>query len=301
MEEKYLKQVKLVVEVIQIVATETCFALKGGTAINLFYNNLPRLSVDIDLTYLGFETRNIACENINAALNRITERLRDKGYIAKIQGNNIEKKIICANSETTIKIEPNYIIRGYVEKPEILEVCEKVEDEFGYAEIQVISKKELYGGKICAALDRQHPRDLFDIKELIKKNEINEELIKGFIAMLLSHDKPLHETLKPNIKNQNEIFEKQFIGMTNKIFTYEQHTETLKCLINLIKIVIVPYKQLLLDFVSLKANLRDFEIENLENLPAVKWKLKNLEKLQESNPVKFKEQYDKLASYFEEQ
>lgn len=301
MEEKYLKQVKLVVEVIQIVATETCFALKGGTAINLFYNNLPRLSVDIDLTYIGFETRNIACENINAALNRITERLRDKGYIAKIQGNNIEKKIICANSETTIKIEPNYIIRGYVEKPEILEVCEKVEDEFGYAEIQVISKKELYGGKICAALDRQHPRDLFDIKELIKKNEINEELIKGFIAMLLSHDKPLHETLKPNIKNQNEIFEKQFIGMTNKIFTYEQHTETLKCLINLIKIVIVPYKQLLLDFVSLKANLRDFEIENLENLPAVKWKLKNLEKLQESNPVKFKEQYDKLASYFEEQ
>lgn len=301
MEEKYLKQVKLVVEVIQIVATETCFALKGGTAINLFYNNLPRLSVDIDLTYIGFEARNIACQNINMALNRITERLRNKGYIAKIQGNNIEKKIICTNSETTIKIEPNYIIRGYVEKPEILEVCEKVEDEFGYAEIQVISKKELYGGKICAALDRQHPRDLFDIKELIKKNEINEELIKGFIAMLLSHDKPLHETLKPNIKNQNEIFEKQFIGMTNKIFTYEQHTETIKCLINLIKIAIVPYKQLLLDFVSLKANLRDFEIENLENLPAVKWKLKNLEKLQESNPVKFKEQYDKLASYFEEQ
>lgn len=300
MEAKYLKQVKLVVEVLQIVATETCFALKGGTAINLFYNNLPRLSVDIDLTYIGFETRNIACQNINMALNRITERLRNKGYIAKIQGNNIEKKIICANSETTIKIEPNYIIRGYIEKPEILEVCEKVEDEFGYAEIQVISKKELYGGKICAALDRQHPRDIFDIEELIEKNEIDKELIKGFIVMLLSHDKPLHETLKPNIKNQNEIFEKQFIGMTNKIFTYEQHTETLKCLIKLIKIAIVPYKQLLLDFVSLKANLKNFGINNLENLPAVKWKLKNLEKLQESNPVKFKEQYDKLASYFEE-
>lgn len=300
MEAKYLKQVKLVVEVLQIVATETCFALKGGTAINLFYNNLPRLSVDIDLTYIGFETRNIACQNINMALNRITERLRNKGYIAKIQGNNIEKKIICANSETTIKIEPNYIIRGYIEKPEILEVCEKVEDEFGYAEIQVISKKELYGGKICAALDRQHPRDLFDVKELIEKSKIDKELIKGFIAMLLSHDKPLHETLNPNIKNQNGIFEKQFFGMTNKDFTYEQHIKTLKCLINLIKIVISPYKQLLLDFVSLKSNLRDFEIENLENLPAIKWKLKNLEKLQETNSVKFKEQYEKLVSYFEE-
>lgn len=300
MEEKYLKQVKLVVEVLQIVATENCFALKGGTAINLFYNKLPRLSVDIDLTYIGFETRNIACQNINMALNRITERLRNKGYIAKIQGDNIEKKIICANSETTIKIEPNYIIRGYVEKPEILEVCDKVEDEFGYAEIQVISKKELYGGKICAALDRQHPRDLFDVKELIKKSEIDKELIKGFLVMLLSHDKPLHETLNPNIKNQNEIFEKQFIGMTNENFTYEQHIKTLEYLIKLIKIKISPYKQLLLDFVSLKSNLQDFGIENLENLPAIKWKLKNLEKLRENNSVKFKEQYEKLVSYFEE-
>jgi predicted nucleotidyltransferase component of viral defense system len=300
MDEKYLKQVKLVVDVLQVIATETCFALKGGTAINLFYNNLPRLSIDIDLTYLGFETRNIACQNINAALNRITENLKNKGYIAKIQGNNIEKKIICANSETAIKIEPNYIIRGYVEKPKILAVCDKVEDEFGYAEIQVISKKELYGGKICAALDRQHPRDLFDIKELINKSEIDEELIKGFIVMLLSHDKPLHETLNPNIKDQNEIFEKQFIGMTNKNFSYEQHIETLTCLIHLIKNAISPYKQLLLDFVSLKSNLRNFGIENLEKLPAIKWKLKNLEKLQENNPIKFKEQYEKLIAYFEE-
>ena len=54
MDEKYLKQVKLVVDVLQFVATESCFARKGGSAINLFYNNLPGLSVDIDLTYLGF-------------------------------------------------------------------------------------------------------------------------------------------------------------------------------------------------------------------------------------------------------
>ena len=118
--------------------------------------------------------------------------------------------------------------------------------------------------------------------------------------MPLSHDKPLHETLNPNIKNQNEIFEKQFIGMTNKNFTYEQHIKTLEYLIKLIKIKISPYKQLLLDFVSLKSNLQDFGIENLENLPAIKWKLKNLEKLRENNSVKFKEQYEKLVSYFEE-
>lgn len=299
MDLNYKNQVKLLIDVLPYIAKEECFALKGGTAINLFYNNLPRLSVDIDLTYIGFESRDIASANINNALKRIADDLNAKGYIANVQGNDIEKKIICSNKNAKIKIEPNYIIRGCIEKPEILEVCENVEDEFGYAQIQVVSKKELYGGKICAALDRQHPRDLFDIKELIEKDEINEELIKGFIAMLLSHDKPLHETLNPNIKNQIEVFEKQFQGMTNKNFSYIEHEQTLNNLINIIKEKIFPYKQHLLDFVSLKGDLGNFKINNLEKLPAIKWKIKNLQKLQSMNIKKFEEQYNQLYKYFE--
>ena len=299
MDLNYKNQVKLLIDVLPYIAKEECFALKGGTAINLFYNNLPRLSVDIDLTYIGFESRDIASANINNALKRIADDLNAKGYIANVQGNDIEKKIICSNQYAKIKIEPNYIIRGCIEKPEILEVCENVEDEFGYAQIQVVSKKELYGGKICAALDRQHPRDLFDVKELIEKDEINEELIKGFIAMLLSHDKPLHETLKPNIKNQTEIFEKQFQGMTNKNFSYVEHEQTLNNLINIIKEKILPYQQYLLDFVSLKGDLGNFKINNLEKLPAIKWKIKNLQKLQSVNIEKFEEQYNQLYKYFE--
>ena len=299
MDEKYLKQVKLVVDVLQFVATESCFALKGGTAINLFYNNLPRLSVDIDLTFLGFEKRDIAIDNIKSALNRIVDRLKAKGYTAKIQGNGVEKKITCANSETIIKIEPNYIIRGYVKKPELMTVCENIEDAFGFAEIQVISKPELYGGKICAALDRQHPRDLFDIHNYLKNHEIDEDIIKGFVVMLLSHDKPLHETLCPNIKDQTEIFEKQFVGMTDESFTYEQHIEALNKLAAIIKTKIEPYANLLLDFVSLKNNLKDFGIDNLDKLPAIKWKIRNLENLRNNNPDKFQEQYDKLLNYFQ--
>lgn len=298
MDEKYLKQVELVVKVLNDVAKEDCFALKGGTAINLFYNNLPRLSVDIDLTYTGFEAREDACKNINSALERIAQVLKKNGYTANLQGNSIEKKIICSNSDAAIKIEPNYIIRGYVYKPERMPVCEEVEEKFGYAEIQVVSKAELYGGKICAALDRQHPRDLFDIKEYFENNTFDKELLKGFIVMLLSHDKPLHETLSPNIKDQKEIFEKQFLGMTDKTFTYQNHIETLNMLISVVKENIYPYKDLLLDFVALKSDLKDFEINNLEQLPAVKWKIKNLEKLQKNNPEKFNEQYLKLTEYF---
>ena len=298
MDEKYLKQVELVVKVLNHVAKEDCFALKGGTAINLFYNNLPRLSVDIDLTYTGFEPREDACKNINSALERITQTLKKNGYTANLQGNSIEKKIICSNFDATIKIEPNYIIRGYVYNPEITPVCDEVEEKFGYAEIQVVSKAELYGEKICAALDRQHPRDLFDIKEYFENCTFYKELLKGFVVMLLSHDKPIHETLSPNIKDQKEIFEKQFLGMTDKTFTYQDHIETLNMLISMVKENIYPYKDLLLDFVALKSDLKDFEINNLENLPAVKWKLKNLEKLQKNNPEKFKEQYIKLKECF---
>lgn len=277
MDERYLNQVSLLVDVLQYVAKESCFALKGGTAINLFYNNLPRLSVDIDLTYIGFEPRTEACENINAALERIVKDLSK--YSVVLQGTGTEKKIICSNSNATIKIEPNYVIRGYINKPEIRPVSEEVEDKFGYAQIQVVSKAELYGGKICAALDRQHPRDLFDIKELLANNEFDGDLTKGFIAMLLSHDKPLHETLNPNIKDQREIFDKQFLGMTDKPFTYDEHIDTLNNLIKIVRTNLLPYKDLLLDFVSLKSGLEGFKINNLEKLPAVQWKLINLEKL----------------------
>jgi len=53
----YRSQVELLLRVLPYVAKEKVFALKGGTAINLFVRDLPRLSVDIDLTYLPFEDR----------------------------------------------------------------------------------------------------------------------------------------------------------------------------------------------------------------------------------------------------
>lgn len=64
----YRKQVQLLVRVLPLVDTEKCFALKGGTAINLFYRILPRLSVDIDLLYIPMDDRETALINIKAAL-----------------------------------------------------------------------------------------------------------------------------------------------------------------------------------------------------------------------------------------
>ena len=70
-DERFRRQVALLVRTLPVVAEETCFALKGGTAINLFVRDLPRLSVDIDLTYLPVTSREASLADIGAALGRI--------------------------------------------------------------------------------------------------------------------------------------------------------------------------------------------------------------------------------------
>lgn len=291
---EYFNQVKLLVQILPEIAKEKCFVLKGGTAINLFYNNLPRLSVDIDLTYINFDKREIAYPKINSALERINLNLNKRGFKSFIRGEN-EKKIICNNNFSTVKIEPNYTLRGCINTPQILSVCEKAEELFGYAELPILSKQEVYGGKICAALDRQHPRDLFDIFQLIENNELNSEIIKGFVVMLLSANRPINEIINPNILDKKITFDTEFNGMSDIDFTYNQHLETLDYLINNVQTKLQrDYKEILLNFVNLNLDLSDIGIPNIEKLSAIQWKLQNLTKLKNKNLDKFNEEYSKL-------
>ena len=166
MEARYLEQSRLVVEVLPFVAQEPQFALKGGTAINLFERDLPRLSVDIDLTFLPLTDRDTAIRDINAALSRICKSLDNRsGIVARLSGSEVSRKIICNRGDTTIKIEPNFILRSTVYPVRMMDDSPMAEEKLGYCRINVLSRAELYGGKFCAALDRQHPRDLFDVAQ----------------------------------------------------------------------------------------------------------------------------------------
>jgi len=62
---QYRAQVDLLLQTIPFIAEENIFALHGGTAINLFVRDMPRLSVDIDLTYLPIDNRKKALSNIS--------------------------------------------------------------------------------------------------------------------------------------------------------------------------------------------------------------------------------------------
>lgn len=298
MQDKYIKQVALLVKCLPIIATEKCFAIKGGTAINLFCMNLPRLSVDIDLVYLPIEDRDTTYQSINQALERVSQRLQKIGL--KVTSNRkAEQKLICSDGVSDIKIEPNYTLRGYVFESRLMELCSKAQDLFGYAEARIISEAELWGGKICAALDRQHPRDLFDIYNLLNNGGITPEIKNGFISLLLSGNRPLHEMLRPNFQMDMEIFNKEFAGMSDEDFSFDNAKQTFLTLVEEIHNALTDKdKTLLLDFVQLKADLQKVGIPNLDKLPGIKWKLKNLENLQNQNPDKFQEQYDKLKMSF---
>ena len=71
----FFKQAELLLRVLPLIQTESVFALKGGTAINFFVRDLPRISVDIDLVYLPVNDRETALGQMSDVLNRISEMI----------------------------------------------------------------------------------------------------------------------------------------------------------------------------------------------------------------------------------
>ena len=177
--DKYIRQAQLLVQALPYVAQEDCFALKGGTAINLFVRNMPRLSVDIDLTYVQIEDRQTSLTNMDAALERILELLKQNlnAQVRRIAGGGQnDTRIQIQTGQTQIKIETSPVGRGTLFPPELRRMTDAAEDRLGFAEMPVVAFEELYAGKLVAALDRQHPRDLFDVKLLLENEGISDEL-----------------------------------------------------------------------------------------------------------------------------
>ncbi len=299
--ESYKSQADLLLKVIPQIATEKTLALKGGTAINLFLRNMPRLSIDIDLTYLPFDNRVTALTNISDAFGRIRERIRKSIPDATVNSHFVEGKdvkLLVQSKKAQVKIEVNTITRGHLYPAQFLQVNDTVQEEFKkFAAIQVVSNAEIYGGKICAALDRQHPRDLFDVYLLFKESGITEDIKNAFIAALVSHMRSMHEVLKPNYLDQMKAFENQFTGMSAIQFTYEDFKTTRKRLVQQVNSSLSETdRSFLLSFKMGTPEWDLFPIPRLKELPAVQWKLKNIQTLIKSNPQKHEELTIKLKS-----
>lgn len=297
----YQKQAELLLRTLPSVMREDVFALKGGTAINFFWRDYPRLSVDIDLTYLPVEERQLSLLDINDRLASIESRLRRIfPGIQTSQKQDAKSKLIngliIKDKEATVKIEPNTVIRGSVYPQVNRKLSVKAEKEFELTlTAKTLSFEDLYGGKICAALDRQHPRDLFDIKLLFENEGLTEGIRKAFIVYLISHDRPMIELIDPGLKDIKQDFENDFAGMTTVPFTLIELIDARSELIKKIKRSLTDNEiNFLLSFKNRKPEWQLLGFEGIDKLPAVKWKLLNLEKMKAE---KHKVAYEKLEKY----
>lgn len=302
MQESYKRQADLMLSLLPHVAKEDCFALKGGTAINFFVRNMPRISVDIDLTYVFIDDRETALRNISNALDRVEASIKKaiKGIsITRIppdQGHDV--KLNCQTKDAHVKIEVNTTTRGVLSPVRMMQVATNVQSIFKkFAAINVVSHGELFGGKICAALDRQHPRDLFDIHYLFQNREFNDEVKNGFIMFLLCHFRPMHELIQPHLLDQRETFDRQFLGMTIDVFNYQICEEARIALVEQIgKSLTEKDKTFLVSFNKAEPIWSLFSLRGVENLPGVKWKLQNIENLKNSNPKKHSQLVESLQA-----
>lgn len=284
-DDAYRRQVELLIRTLPHVGDEHCFALKGGTAINLFIRDMPRLSVDIDLTYLPIADRPASLAEIDAALRRIAESIRRSDKSIQITESaprtqsEITTLVVRARDRTQIKIEVTPVLRGCVYDPQIMPVSARVEDQFGFAETKVLSFADLYAGKIMAALDRQHPRDLFDVHLLLENEGISNDTRAALIVYLISHDHSPHSLLDPVLRDISQDFEKNFVGMTEEAIALDTLLDARNRLIaDVTGNMPDHHKEFLVSFYSRNPDWQLLGLEGVSALPAVKWRELNLDR-----------------------
>ena len=290
--ERYYRQAALLLQVLPLVGEQQVFALKGGTAINLFVRDMPRLSVDIDLTYMPLESRDLSLKGISAGLSNIADRIKSAlvgSRIQKVPGplHNTVGSLIVTTSSAIIKIEPNHVLRGSVFPCEIGSLCATAQAQFS-ADVQVkmLSFADLFGGKLCAALDRQHPRDLFDVKILQEKEGITADLRQAFLVYLASHNRPMHELLSPSFLDVRSIYEHEFMGMSRIAVTYEELVAARVWLVRTLQSELSNNERLFL--LSVKEGAPDWKLHpvpNIDKLPGIQWKGQNIQRIEKQKHV----------------
>lgn len=283
---QYIAQVILLLDCLPVLKEQDTFALKGGTAINFFIQNLPRLSVDIDLTYIKRNPREIAHKEIEIGLRELGEQIknRNKNYRIKELKTTDGRlhKIVIQHNETKIKIEPNFIMRGTLHPVIKMNIVKAIEDRFEYSikDIPILAKSELYAGKICAALSRQHPRDFFDVQQLLEKESITDEIREAFVIYLLCSPRPIHELLQPNLIDITQIYTSEFVDMAEQEVSLESLLNTREILIKTIFSQLTDReKEFILSVKKAQPDYTLMSFQGLDDLPALKWKLTNIQKM----------------------
>jgi predicted nucleotidyltransferase component of viral defense system len=303
MNQSYINTVQLLLAITPDVFASGRFAMKGGTALNLFVQEMPRLSVDIDLVFVDhLPDRAAALQAIAQELATVQAALARKGYRAHLPANTEDDdvKLVISGSGSQVKVEVNFVFRGTVLPIETRSLVSTAQDLFTTeVTVPVLATAELYGSKLVAAMDRQHPRDIFDVSLMLDRFGWQPAFIDCFVAYLAGHNRPLHEVLFPKAKPLMPAFANEFAGMTRVAVDVgtlgQMQTRLLK---ELPEQLTPAHRDFLISLVQGDPDWHLMPMLHLRELPALKWKLMNLAKLKRSNPERFRAQHELLADRF---
>ena len=305
MNDTYLATARLLTDISPVVFESGAFALKGGTAINLFLREMPRLSVDLDLAFTDHrQPRAEALTAINEALLTARDRLARHGLRVQAlsAGDMGETRLLVQRDAVSVKVEVNTVIRGTVHPTQVMGLSAAASDALmADLELPLLSTDEIYGGKLVAALDRQHPRDLFDVMELFAHGGITDGIRRAFVVYLASHNRTIHEVLFPTPKDIRLAYEGSFAGMTAGPIALEPLLETRARLFRELPADLdANERQFLRTLVRADPDWSLLDIAHLQELPAIRWRLQNLREFSRTSPEKFRALADSLDARFSE-
>lgn len=295
----YRTQVALLIRIIPLVYKIEDFAVHGGTAINLFHQNMLRYSVDIYLTYIPIELREESLTKINQHLQTMKIAIERAIPGIKVLHKPEVWKLQCTYNGAMVKVEVNGTKRGILGEVEVRELCLRAKQEFqANCKARIVPYSQLYGGKIVAALSRQHPRDMFDCKYM--RDETFANVKKGLLLCLLGSDKPIIEVLSPNRINQEEALENQFKGMSAIAFSYMDYEQARESIIKKVAECLTHAdREFLMSFEEGRPQWDKCSAGDLSKYPSVQWKLLNINKLRKQAIDKYQEGIDRLKRYLQ--
>jgi predicted nucleotidyltransferase component of viral defense system len=269
--------------------------MKGGTAINLFVRDMPRLSVDIDVAYTSWETpRDAALKAISDEIGTIAKRLRGMRLEVKTtSASDIgDSKLLVSNTQVQVKVEINLVFRGTVLPVENRPLSARTAEMFSVElSVPTLAVEELYGSKIVAALDRQHPRDLFDVAQMYQAEGLTERTVECFVTYLAGHNRPMHEVLFATPKDIAQEYQSTFVGMTREPVTLQTLLQARARLFGELPTRISDkHKTFLVGLARAAPDWSLLECKHAKNLPAIRWRIENLEKFRTANAAEFERQ-----------
>lgn len=304
--QNYIDTVRLMLRVAPLVFEHPAFALKGGTAINLYIDQMRRLSVDLDVVYLdGTADRATALQDISQMLSAVSEGALKQGLdVQRLRrSSDHEAVIVVSDGSVRVKVEVNTVFRGSVYQPSLGDLCDTAARTFEVSvPLTLLDTSEVYAGKLLAALDRQHPRDLFDLWRFRQNSSIDDRLMDAFVLYLCGHSRPPHEILDGRDREISSDYERGLLGMLDEPVPSLQEIQATRYWARMAVLASLntAHRTFLGDFFGLREVDEKFAGVALAQLPALEWKRRNLRIFRDAKPGEFARQLNALNQMLEQ-